>query len=164
MGGRHGRTSISERFETVVFHPFGRGYVTSDGIQHCAEATSTLNTYVTVESVEVPVPEGKGAIKELELGVTWSQKCDGTVDKAVGMVQAVDVNGSWANVMATAAINATAGTAYEEKTYSGILPASLEITQMPLSLRVQVKSDGTTNNAVGKVKNSSYVKVVYDIK
>lgn len=163
MGGQHGRVSISERFETVVFHPFGRGYLTSDGIQHCAEATSTLNTYVTVESVEVPVPEGKGAIKELELGVTWSQKCDGTVDKAVGMIQAVDINGTWVNVMATSATNVTAGTAYEEKTYSGYLPASLGVTQIPLSLRVQVKSNGTTNNAVGKVKNSGYAKAIYDI-
>ena len=153
----------------IVEYPFGKGALTSDGIQHSAEVTSDKGTYITVESItidEIGVtggPGGRGTIIEVELGITWSQKCDGATDKAIGLIQAQDKDsGTWVDLM-TAVTNTTAGTAYEEKTYSGRFKPATTFTKVPFEVRVQVKSNGTTNNAVGKVKNASYVRVIYKI-
>jgi len=153
----------------IIEHPFGKGALTATGVQHSAEATSVTNTYKTVESVSIDEinitggPGGQGTIIEVEFGITWSQKCDGATDKAVGLIQARDKdNATWVDLM-TAQTNATAGTTYEEFTYSGRFKPATTFTKVPFDVRVQVKSNGITNNAVGKVKNSSYVKVSYRI-
>lgn len=153
----------------IVEYPFGKGALTSDGIQWSAEVTSSGQTYTTVESItidEIGVtggPGGEGTITEVELGITWSQKADGATDKAIGLIQARNKgNATWVDLM-TAVTNTTAGTTYEEKTYSGRFKPATTFTKVPFDVRVQVKSNGATNNAVGKVKNSSYVRVIYKI-
>ena len=153
----------------ILEHPFGKGALTSTGEQYSAEATSVTNTYETVESItinEIGVtggPGGRGTIIEVEFGITWGQKCDGATDKAIGLIQARDKdNATWVDLM-TAQTNATAGTTYEYFTYSGRFKPATTFTLVPFDVRVQVKSNGTTNNAVGKTKNSSYVKVLYKI-
>lgn len=142
-----------------IEHPFGRGNLTATGAQYSAEATSVLGTYKTVETIEFS-PPSLGKILEIELGITWSQKADGATDKGIGIVQVRDKVGTWNDAM-TAVTNATAGTAYEEWTYSGRLSLATHDVEFPIGICVQVKSNGTTDNAVGKVKNSSYVKVLY---
>jgi len=153
-----------ERLSSVTLHPFGKGDLTSDGVQWSDEATSTTNTYEDVESVTIDVPIEAGRtsepIVEVEFGITWAQKCDGATDKAVGRIQARDKDGTWVTLM-TEKTNASAGTAYEEWTYSGRFETETNFDIVPFNLRVQVKSNGTTDNAVGKVKNSSYVTVIY---
>ena len=153
----------------IIEHPLGKGALMADGVQYSAEATSTTNTYQTVESVtinEIGVtggPGGRGTIIEVEFGITWGQKCDGATDKAIGLIQARDKdNATWVDLM-TAQTNATAGTTYEYWTYSGRFAPATTFTKVPFDVRVQVKSNGTTNNAVGKVKNSSYIRVIYKI-
>ncbi len=142
-----------------VEQPFGKGQLTSDGIQWSSEVTSALNVYSTIETVTIEPPI-LGKIMQVELGITWAQKADGATDKAIGLVQVLDKLGAWNDAM-TAVTNGTAGTTYEEKTYSGNLSLSTHAVQFPFQIRVRVKSNGTTNNAVGKVKNSSRVRVLY---
>ena len=153
----------------ITEHPFGKGALTSDGVQYSAEQTSTTNTYKTVETATINQigvtggPGGRGTLIEVECGITWGQKCDGATDKAIGLIQAEDKdNGTWVDLM-DAKTNATAGTAYEYWTYSGRFKPATTFTKVPFDVRVQVKSSGTTNNAVGKVKNSSYVSAIYKI-
>ena len=152
----------------VTEHPFAKGNLTSDGVQWSAEATSVTNTYKTVESVTIDEigssggPGAEGTIIEVELGITWTQKCDGATDKAVGKVQARNKGGTWVDLM-TEQTNATAGTIYEEFTYSGRFKTVANFSKYPLDIQVLVKSNGTTNNAVGKVKNSSYAVTLYKI-
>jgi len=142
-----------------IEHPLAKGNLTADGVQWSAEATSTTNTYRTVESVLINPPK-LGKVIEFEFGITWAQKCDGATDKAVGKVQARNAGGTWVDLM-TEVTNASAGTTYEEKTYSGRFKPTADFNDIPFEIQVLVKSNGTTNNAVGKTKNSSYVKVIY---
>ena len=152
----------------IIEHPFGKGNLTSDGVQWSDEATSTLGTYVDVESITInqitPAggPGGEGTLIEVEFGITWAQKCDGATDKAIGKIQARNKDGTWTNLM-NGITNATAGTTYEERTYSGRFETVANFQKVPFDVKVMVKSNGTTNNAIGKVKNSSYVKCIYRI-
>ena len=140
-----------------VEYPFAKGPLTANGIQWSAEATSSTTTYKTVEAVTIQ-PSMAAAIKELELGITWAQRCDGATARAVGKIQGRNKAGTWVDLMAEVT-NANAGTAYEEKTYSGRFKPTGNLDAIPFELQVLVKSDGATAgvNAVGKVKNSSYV-------
>ena len=153
-----------ERLSSVTLHPFGKGDLTSDGVQYSAEATSTTNTYEDVEEITLTVPLEAGRstepIVEVEFGITWTQKCDGGTDKAIGRVQARDSGGTYVT-LAAEQINASAGTSYEEFTYSGRFKTVANLDVVPIDIKVQVKSNGATNYAVAKVKNSSYVTVIY---
>ena len=150
----------------ILEHPLGKGNLTSNGVQWSAEATSTTNTYETVESITIEQiglaggPGSAGTLIEVEFGITWAQKCDGATDKAVGKVQARNKGGTWVDLM-TEVTNGAAGTTYEEKTYSGRFKTATNFQKVPFDVQVLVKSNGTTNNAVGKTKNSSYVKCLY---
>lgn len=153
----------------IVEHPFGKGPLTSDGVQYSAEVTSTANTYKTVEKVtidEIGVtggPGGRGTIIEGGYAVTWGMHSSGSADKATGLISAQDKDNGTYVVLMTAQETATASTAYEYFTYSGRFASTATFTKVPFDMKVEVKSSGTTDNAVGKVKNSSYVSVVYKI-
>ena len=159
---------IVDKIIEILEHPFGKGNLEPDGIQWSAYAISGTDTYETVESITIDQigvaggPGGEGILIEVELGVTWGQKCDGTTDKAVGKVQARNKGGTWVDLM-TEVTNDAAGTTEEVKTYSGRFKTVADFSKVPFDVRVQVKSNGTTNNAVGRTKNSSYVKCLYKI-
>ena len=152
----------------VTQHPFAKGSLTADGVQWSTEATSSTNTYALVEDVTIDEigsgggPGAEGTIIEAEFSITWAQKCDGVTDSAVGKVQARNKGGAWVDLM-TEVTNTTAGTTYEEKTYSGRFKPETNFNKYPFDIQVLVKSSGITNNGVGKTKNSSYVIVRYKI-
>jgi len=170
-------SEVAEHIE----YPFGKGNLTADGIQWSDEVTSDGVTYGTVESVRVN-PRGltdaesqahlkgvsstlaskQGIIIELELGITWAQASSSTVYKAIGKVQGRNKDGTWRDLM-TEVMNTNAGTTYEEKTYSGRIATTGLLDTMPIDLAVLVKSENAAENAIGKVKNSSYVKAIYRV-
>ncbi len=155
-----GKFSLPELNLKETFHPFGRGNLASNGVQYSTPATSVLNAAVDVEAVTIALPVD-GAIKELELGITWRQKCSGTVDGAVGKVQGRNSGGTWIDLM-TAATNTTVGTTNQEFTYSGYIAPVTGFNAVPFDLKVITYSSGTTDNAIAQVKNSSFVTVICD--
>ncbi len=157
----HQRVSVPELAIEHTFHPFGRGVLTSDGVQYSALGTSTKNAYADVEVISVTLPVDVSVL-EWNLGVTWRQKSAGTVDAAVGKVQGRNNGGTWTDLMATPSTNTTVGTAFQEFTYSGYFAATGDFNAVPFDLKVVVKSSGTTDNAIAQVKNSSYVSVICD--
>ena len=153
-----------ERLSSVTLHPFGKGDLTATGVQYSDVVTGTTTTYEDVEEVTIDVPLEAGRstepIVEVELGITWRQSCDGATDNAVGRVQARDSGGTYVTIM-TEVTNVAAGVTYEEWTYSGRFETVANLDVVPLDIKVQVRSDGTTNNGRAQVKNSSYVTVIY---
>ena len=151
----------------VIQHPFGKGALTTDGVQWSAEVTSAGVTYTTVENVIIDEigsgggPGAEGTLIELELGITWQQKSSGATYKAIGRLQGRNKGGTWVDLAEVT--NTTAGTTYEGKTYSGRYATVTNFSKYPFELRVQVKSENVAENAIGQVKNSSYCSAKYKI-
>lgn len=153
----------------VIEHPFGKGDLTSDGVQWSDEATSTNVAYEVVESITIDQIEAKGGpgangtLIEVELGITWRQKSSAGSYKAVGRIQARNKGSDWITIM-TEKTNTSAGTSYEEWTYSGRFETETSFNEYPFDVRVQVKSNNGTENGIAQVKNSSYIKCLYKIE
>lgn len=152
----------------IIEHPFGKGNLTSDGVQWSDEATSTGTAYEDVESITINQIGGKGGpgangtLIEVEFGITWKQKNSSGSYKAVGRIQARDKDGTWVTIMSEKT-NASNGTSYEEWTYSGRFETVTNFDEYPFDVKVQVKSNNASGNGLALVKNSSYVKALYKI-
>lgn len=143
-----------------IEHPLAKGNLTSDGVQWSAEKTTSTDGYETVEQVTVN-PPALGAIIEFEFGLTCAVKSSGTAESVLFKWQARNKGGTWVDLHSevTYAPNASA---YREYTYSGHYPAVANFNAVPFELQLVIKSGAAGGeNAVGKTKNSSYVKVIY---
>lgn len=159
---------------TITEYPFGKDYLRSTGVQYSDEHTTVADeAWETVESVTIEPPVS-GDIIEAELGITWSQKSDGVARYVRGRVQARNKNGIWVT-LSYDGTSPTAGNAYiedaadassyAEHTFSGRLEVESNFNKVPFDIRVQVligpQIVAETEHALGKVKNSSYVRVKY---
>jgi len=143
-----------------VEHPFAKGNLTSDGVQWSAEKTTSTDDYETVEEVTVN-PPALGAIIEFEFGLTGAVKSSGAAESVKFKWQARNSGGTWIDLHSEVTYPANAS-AYKEYTYSGRFQPVTNFNAVPFDIRLQIKSGAAGGeNAVGKTKNSSYVKVIY---
>lgn len=143
-----------------IEHPFGRGNLTSDGVQWSAEHTTTADDYEEVESVSI-TPPALGEVLEYEFGLTCAVKSSGAAESVLFKWQARNQGGTWVDLNSEVTYPANASN-YKEYTYSGRFKPVANFNAIPFDVRLAVKSGGAGGeNAVGKAKNSSYVKVVY---
>jgi hypothetical protein len=143
-----------------IEHPFAKGNLTPDGVQWSAEKTTATDDYETVEEVTVS-PPALGAIIELEFGLTSAVKSSGATEGVKFKWQARNKGGSWVDLHSEVSRAADAS-AYLEYTYSGRFKPVTNFNSVPFDLRLVIKSAvAGGENAVGKTKNSSYVRIVY---
>jgi hypothetical protein len=143
-----------------VEHPFARGSLTSDGVQWSAEHTTSTDDYEEVESVVI-TPPALGEVLEYEFGLTCAVKSSGAAEPALFKWQARNQSGTWVDLHGAVTYPANAS-AYKEYTYSGRFKPVADFNAVPFDVRLVIKSGGAGGeNAVGKTKGSSYVKVVY---
>ena len=143
-----------------VEHPFARGNLTSDGVQWSVEKTTSTDDYETVEEVTVN-PPALGVVIEFEFGLTCAVKSSGTLESALFKWQARNKGGTWVDLHDEVTYAADAST-YKEYTYSGRFKPVANFNTVPFDVRLIIKSGSAGGeNAVGKTKNSSYVKVSY---
>jgi hypothetical protein len=143
-----------------VEHPFARGDLTSDGVQWSDEHTTSTDDYEEVESVEVS-PPALGEVLEFEFGLTGAVKSSGASESVLFKWQARNEGGTWVDLHDEVTYAADAS-AYKEYTYSGRFKPVDNFNSVPFEVRLVIKSGGAGGeNAVGKTKSSSYVKVVY---
>ncbi|MBI2851405.1 MAG: hypothetical protein HYX80_10300 [Chloroflexi bacterium] len=143
-----------------IEHPLAKGNLTSDGVQWSAEKTTSTDGYETVEEVTVN-PPALGAVKEFEFGLTCAVKSSGAAESVLFKWQVRNSGGSWVDLHpeVTRSPNASA---YQEYTYSGRFKPVADFNSVPFDLRLQIKSGAAGGeNAMGKTKNSSYVRVIY---
>jgi len=141
-------------------HPFAQGNLTTDGVQWGIEKTTSTDNYETVEEVSVK-PPALGNILEFEFGLTCAVKSSGTLESVLFKWQARNKGGSWVNLHTEATYEADAST-YQEFSYSGRFKPVVNFNSVPFDIRLQIKSgDAGGENAIGKTKSSSYVKVLY---
>ncbi len=143
-----------------VEHPFAKGGLTSDGTQWSAEKTTSTDDYETVEEVTVNPPV-LGAVIEFEFGLTCAVKSSSTAESVLFKWQARNKGGTWVDLHSEVTYAANAST-YKEYTYSGRFKPETNFKNVPFDIRLVIKSGAAGGeNAVGKTKNSSYVKVIY---
>jgi len=143
-----------------IEHPFARGDLTSDGVQWSPEKITTTDDYEAVEEVTIN-PPSLGAVVEFEFGLTCALRSSGTTESVLFIWQARNKGGTWVDLHAAVTCPADAS-ADRQYTYSGRFPAVTNFNTVPFDLRLVIKSGGSGGeNAVGKTKNSSYVRVVY---
>ena len=150
-----------ERFEGVVWteYPFGKGDLTSDGIQYSAEVTTTDRNWTEVEQVTIE-PPSDGVIIEVELAVTHSIKSTGATKYVKHKVQARNKGGTWVDLYSEVTRVANAS-AYAEVTYSDRFPTQANFNAVPFDVRIVIQREDATENAVGKARNAGYVRVRY---
>jgi len=143
-----------------VEHPFARGTLTSDGVQWSDEKTTSTDDYETVEEVTVN-PPALGAVVEFEFGLTCAVKSGGDTESVLFRWQARNKGGTWVDLHDEVTYPADAST-YKEYTYSGRFKPVTNFDSVPFDVRLIIKSGSAGGeNAVGKTKSSSYVKVNY---
>ena len=143
-----------------IEHPFAKGNLTSDGVQWSAEKTTSGDDYETVEEVTV-TPPSLGAVIEFEFGLTAAVKSSGATESVLFKWQARNKGGTWVDLHDEVTYSADAST-YKEYTYSGRFQPVANFNAVPFDIRLAIKSGAAGGeNAVGKTRNSSYVKVIY---
>jgi len=148
---------------TVVEHteyPFGRGDLTSDGIQWSAEKdTVAADTDVVVESVTIK-PPALGAVIEVEFGLTAALRAvsSATADLTYKW-QARNKGGTWVDLH-SAVTKTDIGTAYVEETRSGRFPTQSNFDSLPFEVRLIIQCN-EANEGRARTKNSSYIRVTY---
>ena len=141
-------------------HPFGRGALTSDGVQWSAEHTTTTDDYEPVETVAVN-PPALGRVLEFEFGLTCAVKSSGAAEDVLFKWQARNRGGAWVD-LSPEVTRAADASAWQEYTYSGRCAPVAGFDAVPFEVRLVVKSGGAGGeSAVGRAKSSSYVRVVY---
>jgi hypothetical protein len=141
-------------------HPFAKGNLTSDGIQWSTEHTNSGDDYEVVESVTVN-PPALGDVIEYEFGLTCAVKSSGAGEAVLFKWQARNQGGTWVDLHGEVTYPASAA-AYKEYTYSGRFKPMAGFNTVPFEVRLVIKSGGVGGeNALGKTKNSSYIKVIY---
>ena len=140
--------------------PFAKGDLTADGVQWSAEKTTSTDIYETVEEVSIS-PPALGAVIEFEFGLTCAVKSSSTTESVLFKWQAKNKDGTWVDLHSEVTYAADAST-YNEYTYSGRFQPVADFNTVPFDIRLVIKSGSAGGeNAVGKAKNSSYVKVTY---
>ncbi len=143
-----------------IEHPLAKGNLTSDGVQWSSEKTTATDDYETVEEVTVN-PPALGAVIEFEFGLTCAVKSSGATESVKFKWQARNEGGTWVDLHDEVTYPANAST-YKEYTYSGRFKPVANFDAVPFDIRLQIKSGAAGGeNAIGKTKNSSYVKVIY---
>jgi len=152
----------SSNAEPVVHieRPFAKGDLTSDGVQWGDEKTTSTDDYETVESVTIEPPAG-GTIIEVEFGLACAVKSSSTSEGVLFKWQARNKGGTWVDLHGEVTYAADAS-AYQEYAYSGRFKLVANFNAVPFDIQLLIKSGaGGGEDAIGKVKNSSYVKVIY---
>ncbi len=143
-----------------IEHPFAKGNLTADGIQWSVEKTTGTDAYETVEEATIN-PPALGAVIEFEFGLTCAVKSSGAAEGVLFKWQARNKGGTWVDLHAEVTYAANAS-AYREYTMSGRFKPVAGFNGVPFDLRLAIKSaTASGENAVGKTKNSSYIRVVY---
>jgi len=143
-----------------IEHPFARGNLTVDGVQWSDEHTTSADDYEEVESAVIS-PPALGDVLEFEFGLTCAVKSSGATESVLFKWQARNQGETWVDLHDEVTYSADASD-YQEYTYSGRANAVDNFNQIPFEVRLVVKSGSAGGeNAIGKTKSSSYVKVVY---
>src|SRR3990167_6120452 len=92
------RLSLRQEF---LFKPFGKGVLTTDGVQYSTAITTSTDGYEEVELVTIKQPNITiWELFELEFGLTMRIKSSGAAESVLWKFQGSDDNGNWEDLIA----------------------------------------------------------------
>lgn len=149
-------------FLEKIHHPFGKGSLTTNGVQYSTEVTGIDNDiYDPVESITIQQPDGY-ILEEIEFALTGALDVSGTpTDNALWKWQASDDGVSWQDLIAEQTL--TTPSAYTDVSCSGRFAPTGNFLGTGLSFQVRMvaKCSSTNDTVLAKTKNSSYVITRY---
>jgi len=153
---------VDNELQDKVSHPFGKGALTTDGIQYSAEHTTTTDDYEAVETITFYNLPGH-TMEEIEFGLTMAIKSSGGTESVLWKWQGSDNGTDWEDLIAEQTRAADAST-YQDVTASGRFAPTGNFlgTGTTFQIRAVIKSGGAGGEtATGKAKNSSYIRAKY---
>jgi hypothetical protein len=158
--GTYSVATILMGFLVEYIHRLFGSSLTSDGIQWSNEVDTGAPDVDVVVLETTCEPGIDGALLLLEFGVTAAFKAvsSGTAD-VKWKWQVRNKDGTWVDLH-DYVTETNIGTNYVERTRSGYFEPTTNITEVPFDVRLVMQCN-EANEGRAKVKNSSYVKVVY---
>lgn len=147
-----------------VRHPFGKGSLTTNGVQYSTEVSSIGDTYTSIGTITIQQPPGY-TLEEIEFGLTGAVKSSGAGEGVNWKWQASDDGVSWQDLIAEQTRAADAS-AYADVSCSGRFAPTGNFLGTGASFRVRMViknavTNGVPETASGKAKNSSYILARY---
>ena len=138
------------------------GALTEDGIQCSPEVTTgAADTDVTGLSKLInPVLEGRILLVEFGLTADFKAVSSGTAD-LIWKWQARNKDGIWVDLH-SAVTETDIGTTYESRTRGGYFTPEADFQNVPFEVRLILQCN-ELNEGRARVKNSSYVRVIYRV-
>ena len=138
------------------------GALTEDGIQNSPEVTTgAADTDVTGLSKLInPVLEGRILLVEFGLTADFKAVSSGTAD-LIWKWQARNKDGIWVDLH-SAVTETDIGTTYESRTRGGYFTPEANFQNVPFEVRLILQCN-ELNEGKARVKNSSYVRVIYRV-
>jgi len=152
------RVDINRDFEDRLVS----GDLASDGVQYSDEVT-TGDADADVDVLTKVVDPGlEGDILWVEFGLTAEFKAvsSSTAD-LIWKWQARNKDGTWVDLH-SAVTETDIGTTYESRTRSGYFEPETNFNYVPFEVRLILQCN-EANEGKAKVKNSSYVRVIYKV-
>ncbi len=142
--------------------PFAKGPLTSNGVQYSALVTTSDASWTEVESVTIdpPIESVDEGIIEVQFSLTGSFQSSSTLKDVLFKWQARNQGGTWVDLHVAKTISADASS-LAEHTYSGTFLPETDFNAVPFDIRLVVQREDGVEEAKGKTKNSSWVKVKY---
>jgi len=147
----------------VTYHPFGRGKLTSDGVQYSAEVSGIGDDFTAIEAITIKNVLYQAQVWEIEFGLTGAVKSSSTLEGVTYKWQASDDGTNWEDLM-DALTRAADASIYADVDCSGRpnLAGNFLCNKEEFQVRMVVKSAAAGGEtAAGKAKSSSYVKILY---
>ena len=152
------RVDINRDFEDRLVS----GALTEDGTQYSAEVT-TVDADVDVDVLSKVIAPGlEGDILWVEFGLTAEFKAvsSGTAD-LIWKWQARNKDGTWVDLH-PAVTETDIGTTYKSRTRSGYFEPETNFNHVPFDIRLILQCNQASQGRA-RVKNSSYVRVIYKV-
>ena len=141
------------------------GELTADGIQWSSEVTSAgagVNTDVLAKLID-PVHEGKIILVEFGLTAWFRQMgASGEATDLRWQWQARNKNDTWVNLHPEVTEPSSEADTNYERTRSGYATIVANFNAVPFEIRLRFRTS-LANKGKAKVKNSSYVRVIYRV-
>ena len=155
------RLSLRQEF---IFKPFGKGVLTTDGVQYSTAITTSTDVYEAVETAIIKQPNiAIWELYELEFGLTMRIKSSSTVESVLWKFQGSDGAGNWEDLIAEQTRAASAAAYADISALGRWAPTgSLLGLQKNIYVRGVVKSGAAGGEtASAGMKSSSYVIAKY---
>ena len=151
------RVDINRDFEDRLVS----GALTEDGIQYSAEVT-TGDAGVDVAVLSKLVDPGlEGDILWVEFGLTAEFKALNATADLIWKWQARNKDGTWVDLH-PAVTETDIGTTYKSRTRSGYFEPETNFNHVPFDIRLILQCNEAAQGRA-RVKNSSYVRVIYKV-